>query len=203
MLWNICSVLFLASGACEGLKEYTFRKRLEREGYEIDDNRSTTEKVLGFIRNYAYLLVPVYNIYRAGKKLFREEDEYYASRFNSFNKKGLLVKGEEVKEKEQPKQVEQVKEVKREVKSEPKKAVTVQSENRGYTIDEMIHMRNYYMNQDKELRARYKLLKSKGASAKELNQLVATIKEVDKKFYEIDNEILRSKNNSIVRTKKQ
>ena len=119
MLWNICSVLFLASGACEGLKEYTFRKRLEREGYEIDDNRSTTEKVLGFIRNYAYLLVPVYNIYRAGKKLFKDEDEYYASRFNSFNKKGLLVKREEVKEKEQPKQVEQAKEVKREVKSEP------------------------------------------------------------------------------------
>lgn len=71
MLWNICSVLFLASGACEGLKEYTFRKRLEREGYEIDDNRSTTEKVLGFIRNYAYLLVPVYNIYRAGKNYLK------------------------------------------------------------------------------------------------------------------------------------
>ena len=152
MLWNICSVLFLASGACEGLKEYTFRKRLEREGYEIDDNRSTTEKVLGFIRNYAYLLVPVYNIYRAGKKLFKDEDEYYASRFNSFNKKGLLVKREEVKEKEQPKQVEQAKEVKREVKSEPKKVVNVQSENKGYTIDEMIHMRNYYMNQDRRLR---------------------------------------------------
>ncbi len=203
MLWNICSVLFLASGACEGLKEYTFRKRLEREGYEIDDNRSTTEKVLGFIRNYAYLLVPVYNIYRAGKKLFREEDEYYTSRFNSFNKKGLLVKREEVKEKEQPKQVEQVKEVKREAKSEPKKVINVQSENKGYTLEEMNNIRNYYAKQDKELRARYKLLKSKGASAKELNQLVATIKEVDKKFYEIDNEILRSKNNSVVRTKKQ
>ena len=35
--------------------------------------------------------------------------------------------------------VKQVKEVKREVKSEPKKVVNVQSENKGYTIDEMIH----------------------------------------------------------------
>lgn len=200
MLWNICSVLFLASGACEGLKEYTFRKRLEREGYEIDDNRSTTEKVLGFIRNYAYLLVPVYNIYRAGKKLFREEDEYYASRFNSFNKKGLLVKREEVKEKEQPKQV---KEVKREVKSEPKKVVNVQSENKGYTIDEMIHMRNYYMNQDRRLRARYKTLKEKGASASEINEVVRTIKEVDSKYYELDNAILASRTNKAARVKKQ
>ena len=205
MLWNICSVLFLASGACEGLKEYTFRKRLEREGYEIDDKRSTTEKVLGFIRNYAYLLVPVYNIYRAGKKLFREEDEYYASRFNSFNKKGLLVKREEVKEKEkeQPKQVEQVKEVKREVKSEPKKVINVQSENKGYTIDEMIHMRNYYMNQDRRLRARYKTLKEKGASASEINEVVRTIKEVDSKYYELDNAILASRTNKAARVKKQ
>lgn len=200
MLWNICSVLFLASGACEGLKEYTFRKRLEREGYEIDDNRSTTEKVLGFIRNYAYLLVPVYNIYRAGKKLFKDEDEYYASRFNSFNKKGLLVKREEVKEKEQPKQV---KEVKREVKSEPKKVVNVQSENKGYTIDEMIHMRNYYMNQDRRLRARYKTLKEKGASASEINEVVRTIKEVDSKYYELDNAILASRTNKAARVKKQ
>lgn len=200
MLWNICSVLFLASGACEGLKEYTFRKRLEREGYEIDDNRSTTEKVLGFIRNYAYLLVPVYNIYRAGKKLFKDEDEYYASRFNSFNKKGLLVKREEVKEKEQPKQV---KEVKREVKSEPKKVVNVQSENKGYTIDEMIHMRNYYMNQDRRLRARYKTLKEKGASASEINEVVRTIKEVDGKYYELDNAILASRTNKVARVKKQ
>ena len=200
MLWNICSVLFLASGACEGLKEYTFRKRLEREGYEIDDNRSTTEKVFGFIRNYAYLLVPVYNIYRAGKKLFKDEDEYYASRFNSFNKKGLLVKREEVKEKEQPKQV---KEVKREVKSEPKKVVNVQSENKGYTIDEMIHMRNYYMNQDRRLRARYKTLKEKGASASEINEVVRTIKEVDSKYYELDNAILASRTNKAARVKKQ
>ena len=202
MLWNICSVLFLASGACEGLKEYTFRKRLEREGYEIDDNRSTTEKVLEFIRNYAYLLVPGYNIYRAGKKLFREEDEYYASRFNSFNRKGLLVK-REIKEKEQPKQVEQVKEVKKEVKSEPKKVVNVQSENKGYTIDEMIHMRNYYMSQDRTLRARYKTLKEKGASASEINEVVRIIKEVDSKYYELDEAILRSKSSSVVRTKKQ
>lgn len=200
MLWNICSVLFLASGACEGLKEYTFRKRLEREGYEIDDNRSTTEKVLGFIRNYAYLLVPVYNIYRAGKKLFKDEDEYYASRFNSFNKKGLLVKREEVKEKVQPKQV---KEVKREVKSEPKKVVNVQSENKGYTIDEMIHMRNYYMNQDRRLRARYKTLKEKGASASEINEVVRTIKEVDGKYYELDNAILASRTNKAARVKRQ
>lgn len=200
MLWNICSVLFLASGACEGLKEYTFRKRLEREGYEIDDNRSTTEKVLGFIRNYAYLLVPVYNIYRAGKKLFKDEDEYYASRFNSFNKKGLLVKREEIKEKEQPKQV---KEVKKEVKSEPKKVVNVQSENKGYTIDEMIHMRNYYMNQDRRLRARYKTLKEKGASASEINEVVRTIKEVDSKYYELDNAILASRTNKVARVKKQ
>lgn len=204
MLWNICSVLFLASGACEGLKEYTFRKRLEREGYEIDDNRSTTEKVLGFIRNYAYLLVPVYNIYRAGKKLFKDEDEYYASRFNSFNKKGLLVKREEVKEKkEQPKQVEQAKEVKKEAKSEPKKVVNVQSENKGYTIDEMIHMRNYYMNQDRRLRARYKTLKEKGASASEINEVVRTIKEVDSKYYELDNAILASRTNKAARVKKQ
>ncbi|UKI58207.1 MAG: hypothetical protein L6V81_01825 [Clostridium sp.] len=74
-----------------------------------------------------------------------------------------------------------------------KKAVTVQSENRGYTIDEMIHMRNYYMNQDRRLRARYKALKEKGASASEINEVVRTIKEVDSKYYELDNAILRSK----------
>ena len=67
----------------------------------------------------------------------------------------------------------------------------------------MNNIRNYYAKQDKELRARYKLLKSKGASAQELNQLVATIKEVDKKFYEMDEAILRSKSNSATRVKRQ
>ena len=64
----------------------------------------------------------------------------------------------------------------------------------------MIHMKNYYMNQDRRLRARYKTLKEKGASVSEINEVVRTIKEVDSKYYELDNAILRSKSNSATRT---
>ena len=59
------------------------------------------------------------------------------------------------------------------------------------------------MNQDRRLRARYKTLKEKGASASEINEVVRTIKEVDSKYYELDEAILRSKRSSVVRTKKQ
>lgn len=195
MLWNICSILFVASIGAEGLKEYTFRKRLEREGYEINDNRTTTEKVLSFIRNYAYLLVPGYNIYKAGKKLFSEEDVYYNKRFNSFKSKGLIKKinKEEVKESK-----EETKEIKKEVKEEPKKEIKkeVKQEEKGYTLEEMINMKNYYANQDKTLRNKYKTLKEKGASTSTLNDIVRTIKEVDKKYYELDEAILKEKSHS-------
>ena len=203
MLWNVCSLLFIASGVCEGLKEYTFRKRLEREGYEVNDTRSTTEIVLDFIINYAYILVPGYNIYKAGRKLFREEDEYYAYRFNKLNKKGLIVKKEVFKEKEQSRQVEQIKEVNQEEKRMPKVQVPVHTEEKGYTLEEMVHMRDYYMNQDKTLRAKYRALKEKGASNNEINEIVRTIKEVDSKYYELDNAILASRTNKAARVKKQ
>ena len=64
-------------------------------------------------------------------------------------------------------------------------------------------MRNYYMNQERTLRARYKTLKEKCASASEINEVVRTIKEVDSKYYELDEAILRSKSSSVARTKKQ
>ena len=64
MLWNICSVLFLASVACEGLKEYTFRKRLEREGYKgvVEKSETFSEKLVSFFRDILKCLIPIVNI---------------------------------------------------------------------------------------------------------------------------------------------
>lgn len=203
MLWNLCTIMFLTSGALEGLKEYTFRKRLERDGYEINDNRSITEKVISYIKEYFHVLIPVYNVFKSGKKLFSDEDAYYTNRFNKLNKKGII---KEISKKEEVKETpkKEVQEEKKTVTKTNKPSLNnTKSENKGYTLEEMNNIRNYYAKQDKELRARYKLLKSKGASVQELNQLVATIKEVDKKFYEMDEAILRSKSNSVTRVKKQ
>lgn len=51
------------------------------------------------------------------------------------------------------------------------------------------------------MRARYKTLKEKGASASEINEVVRTIKEVDSKYYELDNAILASRTNKAARVK--
>ena len=68
MIWNICAGLFLVWTLEEGVKQYTFRKKLERKGLEINDNRSVPETIISFLKDYVYLLVPGYNIFKSSKE---------------------------------------------------------------------------------------------------------------------------------------
>ncbi|MGM9877774.1 MAG: hypothetical protein ACI33S_03900 [Bacilli bacterium] len=52
---------------------------IERDGFVITkDNRSLSEKISTIIKNYAYVIVPVYNLIKS-VKLFIKNDKVYAS----------------------------------------------------------------------------------------------------------------------------
>ena len=53
------------------------------------------------------------------------------------------------------------------------------SEIERFTTHELIELRRYYASQDKKLRECYRSLKNAGASAQELNQVVAIVKKID------------------------
>ena len=97
MIWNICAGLFLVSTLEEGVKQYTFRKKLEREGLEINDNRSVPETIISFLKDYVYLLVPGYNIFKSSKELFGDEDTYYTNRLITLNKRKIVRNVSETK----------------------------------------------------------------------------------------------------------
>ncbi len=189
MIWDICAGLFLVSALEEGVKQYTFRKRLEREGLEISDNRSVPETTISFIKDYAYLLVPGYNIYKSSKELFGNEDTYYTNKLSSLYKRKVIRSvGENDVVKKDSLVTEKKKTV--EVKREETKKPVIKPVTGNSTLEELKQEKREYYRKDQELRAKYKKLKELNASAETLSDIVRKIKTIDAKYNLLCEEIL-------------
>lgn len=70
------------------------------------------------------------------------------------------------------------------------------SEIERFITHELIELRRYYASQDKKLRECYRSLKNAGASAQELNQVVATVKKIDE-LHSIANNIIKESEESL------
>lgn len=201
MIWNICAGLFLVSTLEEGVKQYTFRKRLEREKLEINDNRSVPETVISFIKDYAYLLVPGYNVFKSSKELFGDEDTYYTCRLATLNKRKIVrnVSEAKVEKKALPvKEEKKTAEVKREApkaKAQETRKPAVKPVTGNSTLEELKEEKAKYYKRDQELRAKYKKLKELNASQEELSDLVGKIKVIDAKYNLLCEEIAQVERN--------
>ena len=66
VLYNVCVILFGVSAATTIIHNVSIRNRLERTGYSVDGSKvSLMEKILYFIQDYTFLLVPFYNFKKA------------------------------------------------------------------------------------------------------------------------------------------
>ncbi|MDD6271907.1 MAG: hypothetical protein PUA90_00095 [bacterium] len=77
---------------------------IERDGFVITkDNRSLSEKISTIIKNYAYVIVPVYNLVKS-VRLFIKNDKVYASeRRSDLDSCGRIkTKEETIKEDKKP-----------------------------------------------------------------------------------------------------
>ena len=63
MLFTIGSIMFLSSVSMVAVKNIAAHNYIERQGFIIkEDTRSGAEQAISFIKDYTYLLVPVYNV---------------------------------------------------------------------------------------------------------------------------------------------
>lgn len=207
MIWNICAGLFLVSTLEEGVKQYTFRKKLEREGLEINDNRSVPETIISFLKDYVYLLVPGYNIFKSSKELFGDEDTYYTNRLITLNKRKIVRNVSETKVekkalpvKKEKKTVEVKKETSKDKVQETKKTV-VKPVTGNSTLEELKQEKAEYYRRDQELRAKYKRLRELNASPETLSELVGKIKAIDAKYNLLCEEIAQVERNERSATK--
>lgn len=68
MLYGICNIMFFGSVIEEVAKNYIANKEIRNKGYNIlEDDRDYLKKGIDFIKDYIYLIVPFYNIYRGTK----------------------------------------------------------------------------------------------------------------------------------------
>lgn len=172
---------------------------IERSGYEITaEDRSVSEVVSSFVKDYFYILVPGYNLYRAFK-LFIKEDKEYASQRRSkldYYERIKPIKKPEVVETPVVK-VEPKKEVKKELKSTKTSSQPVKTSSAKDDINELISqisncddigflykIKFEYKSKSSLLREEHKSKKAQGASVSELNKIVSRIKIYDRVFVE-------------------
>lgn len=75
---NFCIITSLLSAGVQLFKNNMANAAIKRKGYNISsDNRSKSEILSSFIKDYFYILVPGVNIYKAFK-LFMKDDNSYA-----------------------------------------------------------------------------------------------------------------------------
>lgn len=184
------------SSAMMIIKNYKSNTILEKRNYVFnEDKRDLTDQVLDFMKDYWYLFIPGYNLYKANKKRTEAILVYTGKRKEKLEKRGILTKKinkpeinnnkkEEVK-KEETKVVK--KEENKEVKSQNKNQVIDNNYNDFYYIDNEL---KFYIETDKKLHEELAKKDKEGCSITVHNEYVKMILEVQNKY----NDLLKLKN---------
>ena len=177
MIFLTCLGLTCVSTLIVNIKNNAANNKIERSGYTIiSDPRSFSEKAISFIKDYTYLLVPILNIYRAGRLFLKPDVKYAKERQALLEERERIVKSSEV------------------VKEVPKKKVAkkiVPKILQEKTPDEMSleEKRDYYIRLDKKLHEQLAQLDSHGCSDQEHNAVVDKIIEVQGKYKVVQRQI--------------
>ena len=223
---KVCTGLFGASTIITAAKNNGAKHRIERSGLIVTpDNRSASEKVISFIKDYFYLIVPGYNIYKSMKKFFTKESVYAAERLELYKDRDRIIDPKE-KTVEKPAKVETLeKELEEEVvetKSTPapkvakKHTSTVKTEEAertapvttvepfaGLTIEQLEDLKNHYKRIDSGLRKKYTRLEASGASIEDLNKVALDTIENKKLFEMVDSRLQILKLGSMLGTSRK
>ena len=183
--------MFLLSTGIVATKNVAADSKIERQGYKVNpDNRSIFESGISFIKDYFFLIVPIYNIIKAFKIFLSNDTEYANKRFEILQDRerisDVVVDHDEVVPSEVLSEEETI---------EDKNEETVSTNVEEYfTYDELI---DYYKLKNRELRARHKKLVSLGKT-KEANEVREVIVDITNRY----NRLVNSQNNQIVLRRK-
>lgn len=203
----------LVSGGIQLFKNNMADNYIRRNGYNItEDNRTSTEKISSFIKDYIYILVPFYNYYKAYQLFTLDDRQYINKRKNKLD----IYERLKVIENEEEKKKEVKKEVKKQEKNNEVNLLEKQSKKRSISndinelIDEISHsddigflyqIKFEYKTRGNNLRKEYNDKKSNGAAKTELNSIVKKVMIYDKVFIQARDrlEVVKAKSTSMYR----
>ena len=166
-------LLFLSSCGFTAIKNINADAKIERNGYKIsEDNRSPLEIAISFIKDYFFLIIPFYNIFKSVKLLFSNDTEYASKRFADLqDRERISVIEDNTPEVVDVEDQEEYEPEKQTINNEPK---TTEELEINFTKDELL---DYYYLKNKELRSKYKrLLELKRINeAKELREVIIEV----------------------------
>lgn len=182
MLFTIGSIMFLSSVSMVAVKNIAAHNYIERQGFIIkEDTRSGAEQAISFIKDYTYLLVPVYNVIKSFGKFIKKGSDYASDRLDLLKERERIV---EVKEQVVVEQKETTSEA---IEEKPiEKKVVTKSELPGLRIE-----LKKLADKDIELRNELAILTEQKATNKEKNIVIRQLQEVDNNYYALLERIRR------------
>lgn len=207
MLYGICNIMFFGSVIEEVAKNYIANKEIRNKGYNIlEDDRDYLKKGIDFIKDYIYLIVPFYNIYRGTKELTVDYKDFVYRKIEKLKGRNLLTtKKEEKKEEVKPVIKNEVK-PKEEIKTKlpPVKRPVICNVDEfdlpEIKIASLEYESSMLADADKYYRKQYYSLKSNNASLDELNKIARKLQQIRKEYDAIQNQmqLIKEKENSLV-----
>ena len=149
--------------------------KISKMGYSFKDDRPFKEKLVSFLRDYSYLLVPFIHLYVPYRESLIDADEYLDERIKQLNYYGVLSKEEDIK----PEKKTEI-----EVKSEEKKEETKKEEKKELKIEDLSleEQISYYERLENNYRIEHEKLTKAKADVNLRNELVKKVIDIDRKL---------------------
>lgn len=186
MLFNICAACFGISTLVKIAKDHGAKSYIERnEKVKVkSDKRSFSEKAFDFLKDYFYLLVPGYNIFKSFQILRIRESEYALYRKSILADRERLEKVEEVEEKKSENESKENKEENKNGKL-IEKPIEESIDKQIKKEPSLEERKAFYLSLDQKYRKILAELEVKNASNAEKNVIIRKLINVDNEYKRI------------------
>ena len=187
MLFNICAACFGISTLVKIAKDHGAKSYIERnEKVKVkSDKRSFSEKAFDFLKDYFYLLVPGYNIFKSFQILRIRESEYALYRKSILADRERLEKVEEVEEKKSENESKENKSGKL-IEKPIEESIDNQIKKEQIRKEPSLEERKaFYLSLDQKYRKILAELEVKNASNAEKNVIIRKLINVDNEYKRI------------------
>lgn len=162
----VLGVSYVASPIITILNNSSSNNRIRRKNFEIlpITHNTFTENIKYAVKDYGFLLVPVYNLIKSVKQFIQKDSEFDSEKKSRLEDRGRLVPIK--KEEEEPKKTQPTKEVTKAVDTSKESTVSKKETvtKKEKTVEEMTcyERREYFKNEHRKLKLQYEQAKLEG-----------------------------------------
>ncbi len=185
------------------VNNFSSNSRIKRKGYEIKPitNNSALENIKYFIKDFGFLIIPIYNLIHSIRQTAKKDSEFDSNRMEILEDRDRLVKVEDKKsektspakkrntEARVPSKVETKETTKKEEKKrEPKKVEDTTQQEKSLEEMSCYERREYYRNEYNELLDLRNRAKQTGKSVQILNAISHEMQSIVDEYKKADRE---------------